>query len=149
MTTKKTAENRPKKGRDIYDVYLASPFFTEEQRKIRDELSDTLEKQNLKVFNPERDAGMCDGYNNVDVFHRDLQGIRNSRVVVANIIGNDPGTIFEIGFANCLGKPVFALTPVEHLSPAKFGQEYGNMILQSCILFHNIPRIAELLSKER
>lgn len=42
-------------------------------------------------------------------FVDDCSGIRASRCLIANLIDDDPGTMFEIGYAYALGKPVYAV----------------------------------------
>ncbi|KAB7791121.1 nucleoside 2-deoxyribosyltransferase [Bifidobacterium leontopitheci] len=40
-------------------------------------------------------------------FADDVQGIRDADAVIANLRGEDTGTMFEVGFAYALGKPVY------------------------------------------
>lgn len=98
-----------------YHVYLAGPFFNIAQRWLVEEARLALKGMGLRVFSPLHDVGLGDGD---DVAPRDIEGLRASRCVLALVDGVDAGTVFEIGYARSLGKPVLALaesTPVEAL----------------------------------
>src|SRR4029077_18280024 len=74
-----------------------------------------LKGMGLRVFSPLHDVGLGDGD---DVAPRDIEGLKESRCVLALVDGVDAGTVFEIGYARSLDKPVLALaesTPVEAL----------------------------------
>jgi hypothetical protein len=86
-------------------VYLAAPFFTPSELHAVEEAKAHLEEQGLQVFSPFHVVGI--GPDHV-VARADLQGIEESDFVFALIDGQDPGTLFEIGFARALGKPVVA-----------------------------------------
>jgi len=61
------------------------------------------------------DVGLGDGD---DVAPKDIEGLKASRCVLALIDGLDTGTVFEVGYARSLAKPVIALaesTPLEAL----------------------------------
>lgn len=87
-------------------VYLASPFFSlAEEWQVhlcRDQLSP-------HVFSPLHDVGHGD----VEVAQADIDGLRGCHAVFAIIEGNDPGTLYEVGYAAALGLPIvaYALRP--------------------------------------
>jgi len=56
----------------------------------------------VEVFSPFHDVGL----GGADVAQRDLEGLKQCRAVFAVLNGNDPGTVFEIGFARANGMPV-------------------------------------------
>lgn len=98
-----------------YHVYLAGPFFNIAQKWLVEEARLSLKGMGLKVFSPLHDVGLGDGD---DVAPRDIDGLKASRCVLALVDGVDAGTIFEMGYARSLNKPVLALaesTPVEAL----------------------------------
>ena len=43
------------------------------------------------------------------VVKQDLDALRRADVVVAILNGNSPGTVFEVGYAAALGKPIFCI----------------------------------------
>jgi nucleoside 2-deoxyribosyltransferase len=98
-----------------YHVYLAGPFFNIAQKWLVEEARLSLKGMGLRVFSPLHDVGLGDGD---DVAPRDIEGLKASRCVLALVDGVDTGTVFEIGYARSLDKPVLALaesTPVEAL----------------------------------
>jgi nucleoside 2-deoxyribosyltransferase len=54
------------------------------------------------VFSPFHDVG----FGGQDVAKRDLVGLDECKAVFGIINGNDPGTIFELGYAVAKNKPV-------------------------------------------
>ncbi|MGO1660120.1 MAG: PfkB family carbohydrate kinase [Marinobacter sp.] len=84
-------------------VYLAGPFFTLAQLWMIHEARKDLSDMGLSVFSPYHDVG-CGSAD--DVVEKDLQGIRDCDLIFAIGDGLDAGTIYEIGFARALGKPV-------------------------------------------
>lgn len=89
-----------------YHVYLAGPFFNIAQRWLVEESRQALRGMRLKVFSPLHDIGLGSGQ---DVAPQDLEGLKRCRAVLALVDGVDTGTVFEIGFARALNKPVVAL----------------------------------------
>ena len=78
------------------DLYLASPGFNDHENRIVDALVKIFEENGLSVYSPFRDSGRADGGNNKEIFIQDVMGILKSQVLVANITGDDAGTIWEI-----------------------------------------------------
>jgi len=98
-----------------YHIYLAGPFFSIAQKWLIEEARLSLKGMGLSVFSPLHDVGLGDGE---DVAPKDIEGLKASRCVLALIDGLDTGTVFEIGYARSLAKPVIALaesTPLEAL----------------------------------
>jgi len=91
-----TLGNRPQ-------VYLAGPFFDLAQIWMVDQALSTLKALGLRVFSPYHDIGLGSAD---DVVEKDLQGIRDSDMLFAIANGLDAGTIYEIGYARAIGKPV-------------------------------------------
>lgn len=101
--------------KDHFDVYLAGPFFNTGQRWLLEESLGALRTMGLRVFSPLHEVGVGEAH---EVAPHDLDGLRRSRVVFALIDGLDPGTMFELGYARSLQKPVVVLaesTPEEPL----------------------------------
>jgi hypothetical protein len=88
-------------------IYLAGPFFDTAQLWMVEELRAILLEMGATVFSPYHDVGM--GLPSADIAVADLEGLRASDAVLAVIDGGDTGTVFEVGYAAALGKPVVAL----------------------------------------
>lgn len=84
-------------------IYLAGPFFDLSQVWMVDQVRANLSEVGLKVFSPYHDVGL--GAAN-DVVAKDLGAIKSSHLLFALADGLDAGTIYEIGYARALGKPV-------------------------------------------
>ncbi|MFB2781281.1 PfkB family carbohydrate kinase [Shewanella mangrovisoli] len=87
----------------IPNVYLAGPFFTLAELWMVGQSRRDLMSMGLKVFSPYHDVGLGAAE---DVVEKDIDGIRNCDVLFAITDGLDSGTIYEIGYARALGKPV-------------------------------------------
>jgi len=85
------------------EVYLAGPFFTLAQRWLIEQARNSLLSMGLRVFSPFHDVGHGTAE---DVVTLDLDGVHHSDMVFAIGDGLDAGTIYEIGFAKALNKPV-------------------------------------------
>ena len=87
-------------------VYLAGPFRDIGQRATVNEARRILRDLGMTVFSPVHDIGHGPAHR---VVKKDLEALQNSDVVVAILNGNSPGTVFEVGYAAALGKPVFCI----------------------------------------
>ncbi|MFC5413188.1 PfkB family carbohydrate kinase [Larkinella bovis] len=87
-------------------LYLAGPFFTVAERWLINELRCKLIEFGNDVFSPLHDVGRGGPD---QVVGKDLAAIENADVVLAVLNGEDPGTIFEIGYAKALKKRVVVL----------------------------------------
>ncbi len=87
-------------------IYLASPFFTQGEFALMEHLRELLSTPWTKVFSPFHEVGFG-GPN--EIYSPDISGLEQSDLVFAVLAGLDPGTIFEIGYAVNVGKPVFCL----------------------------------------
>lgn len=90
----------------IYDFYVAGPFFTHPQMESMERLEHVLQVRHKKMFRPRFDAPL-DTLGPERCFQTDLNAIANSEAVIANVLDEDPGTMFDIGYAYALGKPVY------------------------------------------
>lgn len=87
----------------IPKVYLAGPFFTLAELWMVGQARRDLKAMGLNVFSPYHDVGLGTAE---DVVEKDLEGVRDCDVLFAIGDGLDSGTIFEIGYARALNKPV-------------------------------------------
>ena len=88
------------------EAYLASPFFTISQQWLVEEARRGLEELGLRVFSPLHEVGRGPAET---VAPADLQALDRCDVVFAILDGLDSGTVFEVGYARALGKPVYGL----------------------------------------
>ena len=102
-----------------YDFYVAGPFFDPEQTASMERLEKILEdhgrycsSRGLSARSKEVGLEGC--------FADDIHGINAAKAVVANLMDEDPGTMFEIGYAHALGIPVYGyfenLTPMDRVN---------------------------------
>lgn len=102
-----------------YDYYVAGPFFDPEQTASMERLEKVLEEHGRKLFKP-RFTSQIEDVGPEGCFADDIRGINSSRAVIANLMDEDPGTMFEIGYAYALGLPVYGyfenLTPMDRVN---------------------------------
>lgn len=84
-------------------VYLAGPFFDLAQVWMVEQARNNLRDLGLRVFSPYHDVGLGSAD---DVVKKDLAAIEDCDLVLAITDGLDAGTIYEIGYARALKKPV-------------------------------------------
>lgn len=106
-------------------VYLAGPFFTLAELWLVDQARNNLREMGLRVFSPYHDVGHGSAD---DVVSLDLKALAECDVVFA--IGDclDSGTVFEVGYARSLGKPIVLYSENESDSDKKM------MLGSGCIL---------------
>ena len=90
-------------------VYLAGPFFNEEQIERINYIEDLLDKYDYDIFSP-RQASLikpgCSKEDMIKTFEGNTFNIDKSDFVLAILDGNDTGTMFECGYAYAMKKPV-------------------------------------------
>jgi len=99
------AASLPKKSRTGRPplVYLAGPFFSLAQLWLVEEARARLLEMGLNVFSPVHDVGHGPAD---EVVQKDLDAIHECDLMLAIGDGLDAGTIYEIGYARALKKPV-------------------------------------------
>lgn len=84
-------------------IYLAGPFFTLADKLMLKEIKYAFHSMDVPIFSPIDEVGTgTPSY----VYRGDIEGLENCSAVFANICGLDTGTIYEIGYARAIGKPV-------------------------------------------
>lgn len=86
------------------EVYLAGPFFSMSQRWLIEEAKHCLSDVGMTVFSPFHDIGPGPAG---EVAPADIAALERCDVVFAVLEGLDSGTLFEVGYARALGKPVY------------------------------------------
>lgn len=101
-------------------IYLASPLFTEYERKQVRQVANALRADNNEVYVPmEHTVKNAWSMSNADwgkaVFEEDVKAIRECDQVVCIYYGlySDSGTAWECGFAYGIGKPVILYDAAE------------------------------------
>lgn len=98
-------------------IYLASGWFTLNTREILDKLESFLSsREDVDLYSPRRDGIMLPPNQKHDtalresIFAENLKHIEESDLIIANIDSedryNDPGTVYEIGYAMSKNIPV-------------------------------------------
>ena len=95
------SENRPRGM-----VYVAGPLFNFQQRWFIEEAKRCLEDNGVRTFSPFHDVGTQGRPE--EIAKADIDGLKECKAVFAIVDGLDPGTMFEIGYAAAIRKPVFA-----------------------------------------
>jgi nucleoside 2-deoxyribosyltransferase len=93
-------------------IYLAGPFFDVAQRWLIEESMALLEGLGAEVFSPIHHVGYAENAHNVAL--EDLKGLEEADVVLALADSKDAGTLFEVGYARALKKPVVVLAERFH-----------------------------------
>lgn len=88
------------------NIYLAGPFREVGQRMLIDDALEQLSALKMKVFSPIHDIGPGEAE---AVVEKDLNAIQQCDAVFAILNGSSPGTVFEVGYARALSKPVFCV----------------------------------------
>lgn len=84
-------------------IYLAGPFFDLAQVWMVEQARNNLLEMGLRVFSPYHDVGLGSAQ---DVVIQDLKAIADCDLMLAITDGLDAGTVYEIGYARALRKPV-------------------------------------------
>lgn len=100
----------PQSQKTLKRVYLAGPFFHLGQIWLIEQARTLLQNAGLEVFSPFHDVGLGSAQ---DVVKKDIDAIHGCDLMFAVADGLDPGTIFEIGYSRCLGKPVVIYSEVQ------------------------------------
>ena len=102
-------------------VYLASPFFNDEQVKLVDSLKSLLEEAGYDVISPKDKLMLSRDSIREEIqrcFKMNCDDMDSADWVLANIEGWDPGTTWETGYMFRSGKPIvyFSDTPGRRLN---------------------------------
>lgn len=89
-------------------IYWAAPLFNEIELARNKECVGKLRENGYIVYLPQ-EAGLCsNGLDPIKAYEQDIEALKACDVVIACALGTryDPGTMFEVGYASCLGKKV-------------------------------------------
>lgn len=95
-------------------VYLASPFFTDDQLKVVKKVEKLLHQCGFEVFSPRLESkieGDAPKESQVTAFCTNLLAIENCDIVLAITMNKDMGTLFEAGYACKCHKDLLYFAP--------------------------------------
>lgn len=119
-------------------IYIASPFFNHGQLEFVKKIENILKSNGWKFFSPRSEGVIKDMTNaskaekNIAMHHiykSNVKHIQDCEILLANIDDRDPGTLFEIGFAAALHKPIITITNCGHMV---------NVMIRECSKAHII-----------
>ncbi|WP_395021954.1 PfkB family carbohydrate kinase [Dongia sp.] len=127
----------------IGPIYLAGPFFSLSQRWLIEETLSVLSDMGATVFSPLHDVGKGGSVHHIA--QHDLDGLRESRAVLAMIDGEDPGTLFEVGYARSRNIPVVAFVESSAIENLTMLEGSGCHIARDycAAIYHSIWAAAE------
>jgi nucleoside 2-deoxyribosyltransferase len=134
-------------------IYIAGPMFSEAERNYNETISRILKGKGYETFLPQRDAsdvdellssGMDWDEINQRIFDEDIEGIRNSDIVLFVMDGRvpDDGACVEIGYAYALGKECIGLKT----DPRSFMSDYDNSMIVGALKNRIARNMDELFS---
>lgn len=104
-------------------IYLASPFFTDKERKFKKRIKKKLETCGYDVIDPQgggepRSWEESNPEWGARIFDKDINLINKADYLIAVDWGlySDTGTAFEVGYAFSEGKEIIVIVPDEVLS---------------------------------
>lgn len=126
-----------------HKIYLAGPFFTEAQLATAEFVEGACNTAGVDAFSPRLKCCCPPNASTAQrkaSFDMNTEAIKQCDLVLACIDDFDAGTMWEMGFAFALKKPVYAYTLVP-------GRGLNLMLAQSCAGFINgIPQLIKFLS---
>lgn len=82
-------------------IFIAGPIFSEGERNYNLQIDSICREMGYQTFMAQRDVGIVTDNNLEAAFNSDLNNLKNSDIIVANLDGVDvdSGTAWEIGYA--------------------------------------------------
>lgn len=124
-------------------VYLAGPFFNLSQLWLVEQARTALKEMGMPVFSPFHDVGRGSAE---DVVEQDLEGIRKAGVVLALADGMDAGTVYEIGYARALDRPVVVYSECETIEDRKMMEGSACVLVEDFVsaIYHTVWEAARV-----
>lgn len=100
-------------------IYLASPFFNDEQNAVVESIEATLRQAGHEVFSPREGTKLGDQLGKTmeerlasakEIYDRNVDAMNWAEVMVAVVDGSDAGTMFEVGFYAANKRPIVSFT---------------------------------------
>ena len=126
-----------------YDIYLATGWFNETQKSKMDLILKELRDAGFNVFAPAesefnvKDNEKLDRKAAKDIYHSDIEGINNSKLVLAIYDECDSGTMMEVGYCIGINKDVVMIN----------SESFMNLMLSVPIkgLYHSFDEAVEVI----
>jgi len=105
----------PWEKRKLYPIYIASPDFDYLDSTQIDLLVESLEYHNFYPRRPVKENGQLSfestKMDRTKAYTKDIQLIKECKLLIVVYINDDPGTMIELGFAKALGIPCLVFDP--------------------------------------
>tara|TARA_Y100001949_G_scaffold175751_1_gene186422 strand:+ start:121 stop:1431 length:1311 start_codon:yes stop_codon:yes gene_type:complete len=105
----------PWEQRKAINIYIAAPDFDFLDVSEIDNVAASLLYHNFNPRRPVKENGQmppeASKETKRELHRKDMNLLRECKLMVAVLIGNDPGTLIEIGLAKAMGMPVFVYDP--------------------------------------
>jgi len=115
-------------------IYLASPFFNEEQLNMVKRIEKALDQAEIEYFSPRSEGVLIEmtpeekELRMKAIFQSNIDHIWDASLVVAVIDNYDTGTVWEMGYAYGMDVPIFTIS--DH--------DYGlNVMVRQSVETHN------------
>lgn len=128
-------------------IFIAGPIFSEGERNYNLQIDSICREMGYQTFMAQRDVGIVTDNNLEAAFNSDLNNLKNSDIIVANLDGVDvdSGTAWEIGYAFSLKKPIIGIRTDVRMY-RKF-MPLNLMIFKSCIKITTLDKLTETITK--
>jgi len=97
------------------NFFITSTLHHEWNLKFNSRLCEALESNGISCYLPQRDTNQHGTPE--EIFKQNIQGIKNSKSLLAVALNETPNWGAEVGFAYALGKDIIALTSRGHQMP--------------------------------
>lgn len=124
--------------------YIASGWFNPEWMQEVEDLKTALSDANFEYFSP-KDFFTCSPTANIETqkatFKGNVEHLNMCDFMICNTRNKDPGSIFEAGYFNCLGKPIVYFA-------AGLRGQFNLMLAQSGVkVCTSVPELREYLQR--
>ena len=128
-------------------IFIAGPIFSEGERDYNVRIDSICKEIGYKTFMAQRDVGIVANNTLEEAFNSDLNNLKNSDIIVANLDGVDvdSGTAWELGYASSLNKPIIGIRSDVRMY-RKF-MPLNLMIFKSCIELTTLENLKKTLLK--
>jgi len=123
-------------------TYIASPFFDETELAFVKIIERALESVGQKFYSPRLDGVLMDmtqeerSKSKRLIYDTNVNNIIECDCMVAVIDGRDQGTIFEIGYAAALNKPIITIT----------NQNFGVNVMLAEATYAHLTSVHEIIN---
>ena len=102
--------------RDLKGItYIASPFFTKEQKEVVGQIEDILDERKEPYFSPREYGVIVDSpmnpYRIARIFNMNIRMLNNAKCMVAVTDNFDSGVMFEIGYFYSFNDYIITYSP--------------------------------------